>query len=206
VNLHTYDISKYTAMIEPISFLSGVGGSITATVTFSNLVLGVKNCPEEAKTCFSLVKLVHADIQYAVALRTKHRVILEQRPLDAKRIDDILYSASQSLDSVGSLVERLNPDAHGGKIPYQKRLRWFLGDSASFALRTRDLQAQHAAVQGEISWLRMVELVAPLHSVAETKTTFDNFDLWKRDRTDDDQDDYEASSSRTGMFMRHWML
>lgn len=193
-------------MIEPLSVLSGVGGSITGTVTFSNLVLGLKNCPEEAKTCFSLVKLVHADIQYAVALRTKHHAILQQRPLDAKRIDDILYSASQSLDSVGSLVERLNPAAHGGKIPYQKRLRWFLGDSASFALRTRDLQAQHVAVQGEISWLRMIELVAPLHSVAETKTTFDNFDLWKRDRTDDDQDGYEVSITRTGTFMRHWML
>ena len=97
-------------------------------------------------------------------------------------------------------MERLNPDAHGGKIPYKKRLRWFLGDSASFALRTRDLQAQHAAVQGEISWLRMIELVAPLHSVAETKTSFDNFDLWKRDRIDDDEDDYEIGSSRTGTF------
>jgi hypothetical protein len=184
-------------MVEPLSLLSNVGGSITATVTFSNLVLGIKNCPEEAKTCFSLVKLVHVDIEYAVALRTKHRAILQQRPIDAKRIDDILNSASRSLESVGSLVERLNPVAHGGKIPFQKRLRWFLGDSASFALRTRDLQAQHAAVQGEISWLRMVELVAPLHSAAETKTSFDNFDLWKRDRIDDDEDDYEASSSRT---------
>lgn len=98
-------------------------------------------------------------------------------------------------------MERLNPDAHGGKVPYKKRLRWFLGDSASFALRTRDLQAQHAAVQGEISWLRMVELVAPLHSVAETKTSFDNFDLWKRDRIEDVEDDYDASSGRTGTFL-----
>jgi len=188
-------------MIEPITVFSGVGASITATVTFSNLVLGLKNCPAEAKTCFSLVKLVHTDIQFAVNLRTKHRTILQQRPIDAKRIDDILKGASQSLESVGSLVERLNPDAHGGKIPFQKRLRWFLGDSASFALRARDLQAQHTAVQGEISWLRMIELVAPLHSVAETGTSFDNFDLWKRDQIDDNEDDYEASGGRTGIFL-----
>jgi hypothetical protein len=185
-------------MIEPMSFL---GGSITATVTLSNLVLGLKNCPAEAKTCFSLVKLVHADIQYAVSLRTKHRTILQQRPTDAKRIDDILKSASRSLESVGSIVERLNPNAHGGKVPFQKRLRWFLGDSASFALQTRDLQAQHTAVQGEISWLRMIELVAPLHSVAETGTSFDNFDLWKRDQIDDGGDDHETSDGRTGIFL-----
>lgn len=173
-------------MIEPISLLSNVSGSVTAIVTLSNLILGLHNCPEEVKTCFSLVHLVNADIQHAVKLRTKHRDILAQRPVDAKRMDDIITSASVSLTSIGALCERLNADAHSGKVPYKKRLRWVLGDSASFDRRTRDLQAQHSAIQQEISWLRTIELVAPLHTLTETNTVFDNFDLWKSRQAGDD--------------------
>ena len=101
-------------------------------------------------------------------------------------MDDIITSASVSLTSIGALCERLNADAHSGKVPYKKRLRWVLGDSASFDRRTRDLQAQHSAIQQEISWLRTIELVAPLHTLTETNTVFDNFDLWKSRQAGDD--------------------
>jgi hypothetical protein len=186
-------------MIEPISFLSNVSGSVTATVTLSNLILCLRNCPEEVKTCFSLVNLINSDIQHAVKLRTKHRDILAQRPVDAKRMDDIITSASESLTAIGALVERLNADANGGKVPYKKRLRWVLGDSASFDRRTRDLQAQHSAIQQEINWLRTIELVAPLHSLTETNTSFDNFDLWRNRKVIDD-DNYDDSSTTIGSF------
>lgn len=174
-------------MIEPVSIISNLSGAITAAVTASNLVLGLRNCPEEVKTCFSLVKLVHADIQHVVTLRTQHRHLLARRPVDAKRIDDIITSASESLTAIGSLVERLRADAYGGKVPYPQKLRWVLGDAASFALRTRDLQAQHAAVQGEISWLRMLELMESWHErAAEPSTSFDNLDLWKGKDAEDE--------------------
>lgn len=119
--------------------------------------------------------------------------MLAQRPVDAKRMDDIITSASESLTSIGALCERLNADAYGGKVPYKKRLRWVLGDSASFDRRTRDLQAQHSAIQQEIAWLRSIELVVPLHSLVETNTAFDNFDLWKSKQVADNGngDDYK---------------
>jgi hypothetical protein len=114
-------------------------------------------------------------------------------------MDDIITSASESLTSIGALVERLNADANGGRVPYKKRLRWVLGDSASFDRRTRDLQAQHTAIQQEISWLRMIELVAPLHSLTDSNTSFDDFGLWKKRRMFDEEDD-DDNNAGTGAF------
>jgi hypothetical protein len=187
-------------MIEPFTVLSGLSGSITAAINVSNLVLGLRNCPEEVKTCFSLVNLVNADIQHAVKLRTMHRDLLAQRPVDAKRMDDVITSASVSLTSLGALCERLNADAHGGKVPYAKRMRWVLGDSASFDRRTRDLQAQHSAIQQEIAWLRTIELIAPLQALTEANTAFDNFDLWKGKQGADDGNGSDGDASGIGAF------
>ena len=167
-------------MVEPLSITSAISGSVAGAVASCNLVIGLLNCPDEVKTCFRLVNRVNIDIQHAVALRTKHRDLLKQRPLDAEHIDNVITMASQSLTSIGQLAERLRADARGGKVPFPQRLRWVLGDSASFARQTMDLQAQHTAVHGVILRLQMLELMAS-PTAAEQDPSFDSLDLWKRD-------------------------
>lgn len=166
-------------MIEPLSITSAISGSVAGAVASCNLVIGLLNCPDEVKTCFRLVNRVNIDIQHAVALRTQHRDLLKQRPLDADHIDNVITMASQSLTAIGQLAERLRADARGGKVPFPQRLRWVLGDSASFARQTMDLQAQHTAVHGVILRLQMLDLMASPPAVGEQDASFDSLDLWK---------------------------
>jgi hypothetical protein len=119
-------------MPEPVSIISSLSSAATAAITFAGFVVTLKNCPEDVKTCFSLVQRVWDDVHYALSLRTKHRGLLTQRQVEAARIDAVMKSAFESLQDIGVLVERVRADPSSGKIDLARKLRWVVGDSASF--------------------------------------------------------------------------
>lgn len=158
--------------------VTSAASTLNALLELAVFVNKVRTCPDDVAACFKLVKCVSDDIEYAVSLRTKNRIVLDQRPYEARRIDSIIETAIDSLEDIARLVERCRPGAHGGKVPMMERLKWILRDSNSFVLRSRNLQAQHAAITGEISYLRQLILLEPIATAAAT-TTFENLDLLK---------------------------
>lgn len=166
-------------MPEPVTLtvLTSISGAARAGLTCSSFVLSLKNCPEDVKTCFNLVKRVWEDVHYAVHLRTKHRGLLLERQTEAARIDSVLQSAILSVQDIGTLVERARVDISSQKIDIVRRLRWVTGDSSSFATRTRNLQAQQMAVLAEITYLRNLDMIEPLTEALSGNTSFENIDL-----------------------------
>jgi hypothetical protein len=160
-----------------VTVLSGFSSAATAAITCSTFVINLKNCPQDVKTCFSLVKRVWDDVHYALHLRTKHRALLSQRQAEASRIDSVIQSAMQSVQDIGVLVERVRADATTKKIDLVKKLRWIAGDSSSFVARTSNLQAQHSAILTEIAYLRNLEMIEPLVDALGATTSFENIDV-----------------------------
>jgi len=165
-------------MPEPITVAvaSGLASAVNAAVTFARFAYELKNTPTDVKTCLDLVARVNEDIQYAITLRAKNLKQLSMTPETLNRLDRIISQASDSIMDVGRLLEGCRREAHGGKVPFQGRMRWVLGDSTAFSRRTANLQQQHAAINAEIAFMRQLEALQPLRDLA-SNTTFENAEL-----------------------------
>jgi hypothetical protein len=162
--------------IDPIGLISNIGGSLTASITLAKLVSDVKNTPGDVKTCLLLVESVNSALQHLISLRTKHHNYLSNTPEDLIRVDQTIIRSRDSLLSVGSLLERCRVEANGGVVPFKSKMKWVLGDSAAFVLRTKSLAEQHADLNKEIMILKQQEFLQPVLTAVED-TTFENLDL-----------------------------
>jgi hypothetical protein len=70
-------------------------------------------------------------------------------------------------------------------------VRWVLGDSMAFSRRTPNLQQQHAAINAEIAYMRLIEGLKSLRDLT-TSTVFENAELLSMSR--------KRSSSRLSVF------
>ncbi|KUJ18615.1 uncharacterized protein LY89DRAFT_780655 [Mollisia scopiformis] len=140
-------------MADPVS-LSTLSSLLTATITAANFVFALHNTPKDVRACAELVTRIYDDLQYLVTLRNAQHEYLETVPYERKRVDGIIAGATKSLLAIGSKLEACRAEANGGKVPMIGRMKWVLGDSASFVLHSRNLGVQQAAINTEISWLR----------------------------------------------------
>lgn len=152
-------------------------GSIGSTITLLRFVYDIKNTPVDVKTFLDLVHRVDEDLQYAVSLRGKHLKQLSESPIELRRLDGIIASATESILDVGRLLEPCRKEANGGKVPMMGRVKWVLGDSTAIARRTANLQQQHAAINVEIAYLRNLESLQPLKDLA-SNISFENMDFF----------------------------
>ena len=102
-----------------------------------------------------------------------------------------IAQASESIIDVGRLLEGCRREAHGGKVPFQGRVKWILGNSTAFSKRTANLQQQHAAINAEIAYMRQIEALKPLRELTAS-TVFENAELLSMSR--------KRSSSRLSVF------
>jgi hypothetical protein len=170
-------------MPDPISLATAASllSGLNASVTFSKFVYELKNTPIDVKTCLDLVARVDEDIQFAISLRAKHLKQLEGTPETLRRLDRIVADATESILNVGRLLEGCRREAHGGKVPMRGRVKWILSDSMAFSRRTANLQQQHAAINGEIAFMRQLEALQPLRDLT-VSTTFENAELFSMGR------------------------
>ncbi|CZR50247.1 uncharacterized protein PAC_00119 [Phialocephala subalpina] len=140
--------------MEPFSAFSTLGSSLTATVTAANFIFALHNTPNDVRACAQLVTRVYDDLQFLITLRNSHQEYLEASPIERQRLDGIIAEAAKSLLAIGRKLEDCRAEANGGKVPLMGRMKWILGDSASFVLHSRNLGVQQAAINSEINWLR----------------------------------------------------
>lgn len=60
-------------------------------------------------------------------------------------------------------------------MPFRGRMNWVLSGSAAFRDRTGNLQVQHNAIIGELTYLRNVEALQPLRKASEI--SFENLGM-----------------------------
>jgi hypothetical protein len=180
-------------MPEPITVAvaSGLAAAVNTAVTFVRFAYEIKNTPTDVKTCLDLVCRVDEDIQFAINLRAQQARQLSMNPENLRRLDRIIAQASESIIDVGRLLEGCRREAHGGKVPFQGRVKWILGDSTAFSKRTANLQQQHAAINAEIAYMRQIEALKPLRELTAS-TVFENAELLSMSR--------KRSSSRLSVF------
>jgi hypothetical protein len=180
-------------MPEPITvaLASGLAAAVNTAVTFVRFAYEIKNTPTDVKTCLDLVCRVDEDIQFAINLRAQQAKQLSMNPENLRRLDRIIAQASESIIDVGRLLEGCRREAHGGKVPFQGRVKWILGDSTAFSKRTANLQQQHAAINAEIAYMRQIEALKPLRELTAS-TVFENAELLSMSR--------KGSSSRLSVF------
>ncbi|KAF8849601.1 hypothetical protein BDZ45DRAFT_634169 [Acephala macrosclerotiorum] len=143
--------------MEPFSAFSTLGSSLTATVTTANFIFALHNTPNDVRACAQLVTRVYDDLQFLITLRNSHQEYVEASPIERQRLDGIITEAAKSLLAIGSKLEACRAEANGGKVPLMGRMKWILGDSASFVLQSRNLAVQQAAINSEINWLRSLQ-------------------------------------------------
>jgi hypothetical protein len=163
-------------MAATIGVISNIGSTLNSSITFTKFVFELKNTPKDVQSCLEMVKCVDDDLQYAASLRTQHLKYLSMNPAILNRLDRILQKASDSIFDTGRLLESCRPDAHGGQVPFAGKMKWVLGDSTAFVLRTRNLTEQHAAINAEIAYLRQLEMLQSPRSL-DSQTTFENLEL-----------------------------
>jgi len=143
--------------IASLAIIQNIGSTLTSAVTLANFGLSLKNTPKDVKTCLSLINRIDADIHHAESLRTKTLPLLLRAPDELKTINDLLKDCYQGLQDIGRLVEECRVEAAGGgSVSLKAKMKWVLGDSASFVLRSRSLQAHQAALWGQITYMRML--------------------------------------------------
>jgi hypothetical protein len=162
-------------MGEPFS--AAAFGSIGSTITLLRFAWDIKNTPVDVKTFLDLVHRVDEDLQYAISLRVKHLKLLSESPVELRRLDRIIESATESIFDVARLLEPCRKEANGGKVPMIGRIKWVLGDSTAISRRTANIQQQHAAINVEINYLRTLESLQPLKDLS-SNITFENMDFF----------------------------
>lgn len=170
-------------MPEPVStaIAAGLASAVNTVVTFARFAYEIKSTPTDVKTCLDLVCRVDEDIQFAINLRTQHLQQLSANPETLKRLNRIIAQASESIIDIGRLLEGCRREAHGGKVPFEGRVKWILGDSMAFSRRTPNLQQQHAAINAEIAYMRQMEALKPLRDLT-ANTVFENAELLSMSR------------------------
>ncbi len=85
-------------MLEPVSALSTLSSSLTATVTAENFIFALHNTPKDFRACAQLVTRVYDDLQFLITLRNEHQEYLSTPPVEhqRKRVDGIITEAARS--------------------------------------------------------------------------------------------------------------
>lgn len=178
-------------MPDPIALgvVSGLSAAASAIVTSSKFIYDLKNTPVDVKTCLDLVHRVDADINFAIKLRDRYLDLLAENPGDLKRLDQIIATAEQSILDIGRLLEGCRAEVYGGHVPLKGRMRWVLGDSAAFKMRTGNLQQQHNTILHEITYLRTLDGKKCIKEL-RPNTTFENWGsiLMRREESPDNKD------------------
>ena len=163
-------------MMDPAGVVTNITSTVSSSLTILKFISDLKNTPTDVKVCFDLTTRIDTDLQYLLTLRTQHLPYLLAEPLVLARADQIILFARDSILDVCRLLEGVRQNVYeGGKLPLRSKMRWVLSDSGAFTRRTGNLQQQHAAVNGEIAFLRQRDLLQPLQRIATT--TFENVEL-----------------------------
>jgi len=184
-------------MPDPITLgvFPGLSAAASAVVTSSKFIYDLKNTPVHVKTCLDLVARIVDDIQFAVSLRDRFLKLLSENPGDLKRLDRVIASAEQSILDIGRLLEGCREEAHGRNVPLKWRMRWVLGDSAAFALRTGNLQQQHATILHEIAYLTSLDDKKRLKEL-RPNIAFENMDYMSSKREESPGEKHEKNKNQ----------
>ena len=168
-------------MPEPITIVSTVTSTVSSSLTIAKFIKDIKNTPTDVKTCFDLTQRVKDDVQTLISLRARHEKYLLTVPDTLKHLDRIICDTNDSILDVCSLLEGCRKEVYeDNMIPFGRKVKWVLGDSAAFARRTANLQQQHATLNREILGLRQIDILKPLERLATT--TFENVELLSMER------------------------
>lgn len=162
-------------------------GSLQALAAVASLALWISkvdNTPGEVSRCLELVQVIYRDTQYLVELRGENlSALLKEPPRELRRIDDVVATATASINEIGRLLEKHRLEVQDGRPGIKGGIVWAYSDSESFSRWTPSLQVQHASVLSEIGHLKTFALMHPVLRMAgrversEKERSFENVNL-----------------------------